>query len=76
MIIAIDGGTTNTRVHLLKSGVVTDTIKLDMGVRINADGTEKYKSELKDAPAPMEKVKNIITATRITDKSFFTKSPT
>lgn len=47
--IAVDGGTTNTRVHLVKCGVVTDTIKLDMGVRINSDGTEKYKRELKDA---------------------------
>ncbi len=47
--IAIDGGTTNTRVHLVKSGVVTDTVKLDMGVRINSEGTDKYKSELKDA---------------------------
>jgi len=47
--IAIDGGTTNTRVHLVKSFIVTDTIKLDMGVRINADGTDKYKAELKKA---------------------------
>lgn len=47
--IAIDGGTTNTRVHLLKSGVVIDTVKIDMGVRINANGTDTYKAELKEA---------------------------
>lgn len=47
--IAIDGGTTNTRVHLMKNGIITDTVKLDMGVRINSNGTDKYKSELKDA---------------------------
>jgi len=47
--IAIDGGTTNTRVHLLKSGVVIDTVKIDMGVRINANGTDTYKAELKKA---------------------------
>ncbi len=47
--IAIDGGTTNTRVHLVKSGVVADTVKLDMGVRINSEGTDKYKNELKGA---------------------------
>ena len=42
--IAVDGGTTNTRVHLIKNGVHADTIKLDMGVRINTDGTDKYRS--------------------------------
>ncbi len=47
--IAIDGGTTNTRVHLIISGVVTNTVKLNMGVRINTNGTDKYKAELKKA---------------------------
>ena len=47
--IAIDGGTTNTRVHLVKKDIVTDTVKLDMGVRINVEGTDIYKSELKKA---------------------------
>lgn len=47
--IAIDGGTTNTRVHLIISGVVTNTVKLNMGVRINTNGTAKYKAELKKA---------------------------
>jgi len=47
--IAIDGGTTNTRVHLMKKDVITDTVKIDMGVRINTDGTNKYKKELRKA---------------------------
>lgn len=59
--IAIDGGTTNTRVHLIKSGVHTDTVKLNMGVRINADGTEKYKNELKGA------VNNILSENNLSE---------
>ena len=60
--IAIDGGTTNTRVHLIISGVVTNTVKLNMGVRINTNGTDKYKAELKKA------ISVILSSNNLTEK--------
>lgn len=47
--ITIDGGTTNTRVHLIKSGIVTDTVKLSVGVKANIGGTQMYENEIKRA---------------------------
>ena len=47
--IAIDGGTTNTRVVLIKDNVLTDGIKLSVGARKSIDGNGVLKSEIKGA---------------------------
>lgn len=45
--LTIDGGTTNTRVNLVLDGMIADSLKLNIGVKMNVDGSEKYKQEIK-----------------------------
>lgn len=47
--ITIDGGTTSTRVHLVRDEVICDTIKLDIGARASIDEHEKYIVSIKNA---------------------------
>lgn len=47
--LTIDGGTTNTRINLVLNGIVVDSVKLSMGVRLNIDGNETYKKEIKNS---------------------------
>lgn len=47
--IAIDGGTTSTRVNLLQDGKVTDTIRLNIGARASMGNREQYVGEIKHA---------------------------
>ena len=47
--IAIDGGTTNTRVFLTEGERIVSTVKIPIGARKNIDGTEPLKSALSDA---------------------------
>lgn len=47
--ITIDGGTTNTRVTLVKNEKITDTIKLNIGARAGIDDKTLLKTELKKA---------------------------
>lgn len=45
--ITIDGGTTNTRINLIISERIIDTVKLSIGARIGADNKNAYKSSIK-----------------------------
>lgn len=47
--ITVDGGTTNTRVHLVLDGTVVDRIKLSVGAKNGIDGKNSLKSALHDA---------------------------
>lgn len=47
--ITIDGGTTNTRVSLVKDMNVLDTVKIPLGARMGMDGTEPLKGAIKSA---------------------------
>lgn len=47
--IAIDGGTTNTRVMLLRDRELLDSIRLSIGARKSIEGCELLKSEIKRA---------------------------
>lgn len=47
--ITIDGGTTNTRLHLVRNETVLSTVKLPFGARANMDGTAHYKEAIRDA---------------------------
>lgn len=47
--ITIDGGTTSTRVNLVKDKVIDDTIKLDIGARASIDNRQKYVLSIKNA---------------------------
>ena len=49
--ITIDGGTTNTRLHLVRNETVLSTVKLPFGARANMDGTAHYKEAIRDAYA-------------------------
>ena len=44
--IAIDGGTTNTRLTLLSDGKVKEKIHLQTGVKDNIEGTKKNEKEI------------------------------
>ena len=46
--IAIDGGTTNTRISLVKSGQILETIKLNMGARKGIDNNKLLKKSVKE----------------------------
>ena len=43
--IAIDGGTTNTRLTLLSDGKVKEKICLQTGVKDNIESTKKYEKK-------------------------------
>lgn len=45
--IAIDGGTTNTRISLVKNREVVDTVKLSMGARTCIENGDMLKTEIK-----------------------------
>lgn len=47
--ITVDGGTTNTRLSLVKDGVITDTVKLNIGARSNIDNKELFIKQMHDA---------------------------
>ncbi len=47
--ITIDGGTTNTRIRLVKNLEVIDTISLGFGARAGIDGNDALKIGIKDA---------------------------
>lgn len=47
--ITIDGGTTSTRVNLLKNREILDTVKLDIGARASIGNREKYMGAIKSA---------------------------
>ena len=46
--ITIDGGTTNTRIRLVKNLEILDTISLGFGARAGMDGIEKLKTSIRD----------------------------
>ena len=46
--IAVDGGTTNTRINLVKDGAVADTVKIKMGARACMSELAEFKKELKN----------------------------
>lgn len=46
--ITIDGGTTNTRIRLVKNGNIVDTISLGFGAKAGMDGNDALKSGIKD----------------------------
>lgn len=45
--ITIDGGTTNTRVSLVKAEEIVKTIKLAVGTRVGIDNKKLLVSEIK-----------------------------
>ena len=47
--ITIDGGTTSTRVNLMKNTEIIDSVKLCIGARDSMENREKYTCELKNA---------------------------
>ena len=47
--ITIDGGTTSTRVNLLKNKEIVDTVRLNIGARAAIGNREKYVCEIKNA---------------------------
>ncbi len=47
--LAIDGGTTNTRISLVKDFETLDTVRIAMGARAGIDGTEPLKKALREA---------------------------
>ncbi len=46
--IVIDGGTTNTRINLVRNGTVTDTLKLHQGARSAIDGREALAAAISE----------------------------
>jgi len=47
--ICIDGGTTNTRLRLVKDKTIVDSIRLNLGVNAASSTPTLYKQQLKDA---------------------------
>lgn len=47
--ITIDGGTTSTRISLVKDNVVCDRVRLDIGARTSITERDKYVSSIKNA---------------------------
>ena len=45
--VTIDGGTTNTRINLIASEKIVDTVKLSVGARLGLDNKSEYKSSIK-----------------------------
>jgi len=72
--ITIDGGTTSTRVNLLKNGEILDTVKLDIGARASIGNREKYITAIKSAIDEIsfrnksEKIKRILASGMITSE--------
>lgn len=57
--IAIDGGTTNTRISLVENGQIIDTIKLNVGARSSIENTAFLKNEVKSAIEKILKENNL-----------------
>lgn len=69
--IAIDGGTTNTRLTLLSDGKVKEKIRLRTGVKNNIESTKKYEKEICGAIAVMAEkyeIEHIICSGMITSE--------
>ena len=47
--VTVDGGTTNTRVTLVRDGRVCDTVKIALGARKSMEGTGELKAAIRDA---------------------------
>lgn len=47
--ITIDGGTTNTRVNLVRDNNIIKTVKIKLGARAGIDGNQLLKEKLKEA---------------------------
>lgn len=45
--LTIDGGTTNTRINLVVESEIVDTIELKIGVKLNINGKDTYKNEIR-----------------------------
>jgi len=58
-IIALDGGTTNTRLSLMEDGKIIDRVKLKVGIR---DGKEALSKALKDGIASFMADKKLTSA--------------
>jgi len=57
--ITIDGGTTNTRVNLVKDLKITDTVKISAGARAGIDNKNLLKTEIKKALETILKSNNL-----------------
>lgn len=57
--IAIDGGTTNTRISLFENGEIADTIKMDVGARASVENTVLLKNGIKSAIEKILKDNNL-----------------
>jgi len=58
--ITIDGGTTNTRISLVKDNNVIDTIKLQIGAKASIDNNSLLKIEIKKAISQILKRNNFL----------------
>ncbi len=47
--ITIDGGTTNTRIYFVSDNEIVQTVKLSIGAKDNADGSDTYKIQIKES---------------------------
>lgn len=54
--ITIDGGTTNTRISLVKSNKTIKTVKLSMGARSGIGGSDELKREIKEAVLSLQDI--------------------
>ena len=63
--ITIDGGTTNTRISLIKDGRVVETIKLSLGARSGIDNNDALKTAIADAIDTLLKKSNGIEIEKI-----------
>lgn len=63
--ITIDGGTTNTRISLIRGGKVTETIKLSVGARSGIDNNDALKAAIADAIDTLVKNSSDIKIERI-----------
>lgn len=69
--ITIDGGTTNTRVNLVKDGSVVNSVKLSVGARVGMDNKSFLITEIKKAVAKLsdgENIEKILASGMITSK--------
>ncbi len=69
--ITIDGGTTNTRVSLVKNQRIVQTVKLSVGARIGIDNKKLLVSEIKKAVCGLsegEQIERILASGMITSE--------
>lgn len=53
LFFTLDGGTTNTRISLVRDGEILRTLRISLGARAGIEGTEPLRSALKDAIADL-----------------------